>query len=220
MALIQRVFSGTIVMERSTIMKVSRRQALLVLILALAVSVVSGQTTKQAEKPITGFRADYLGQVEHVQKQIMELEGSIPEKHFTWHPSEDVRSVSEVYQHISFGNYIILKLAGIEPPADANFVMDLKKWDSATTDKAKIADNLRKSFDHLKTSVANLSDADLEKKVTVFGDDMTMRNALLISLSHLHEHLGQSIAYARMNGVVPPWTAAEVAKEKEKKDGK
>ena len=54
-----------------------------------------------------------------------------------------------------------------------------------------------------------LNDADLEKPIKMFGYDTTHRGALMTALNHLHEHLGQSIAYARMNGVVPPWSARE-----------
>ena len=60
-----------------------------------------------------------------------------------------------------------------------------------------------------------MSDTDLEKEVDLFGTKMSLRSALMSSLSHLHEHMGQSIAYARMNGVVPPWTAEQQKQEKE-----
>ena len=56
----------------------------------------------------------------------------------------------------------------------------------------------------------------MEKKIDLFGHEMTTRNAMITVLNHMHEHLGQSIAYSRMNGVVPPWTAAEQAAEKAK----
>lgn len=167
-----------------------------------------------------GFKADLLWQIEEVQKQIMSLEEAVPEEKYTWRPMEGVRSISEVYSHIAFGNYIILKLAGYEPPADAGWSMDLKKWDEATTDKKEIAGKLHKSFDHLKATVNKISDEDLEKDVDFFGNRISLRNALMSSLSHLHEHLGQSIAYARMNSVVPPWTAEQQRKEKEAKEKK
>jgi len=42
--------------------------------------------------------------------------------------------------------------------------------------------------------------------VKLFGTDMTKQGALMHLLEDQHEHLGQSIAYARINGVVPPWS--------------
>jgi len=62
-----------------------------------------------------------------------------------------------------------------------------------------------------------MSDASLEKPVDFFGNKMSTRSILMVLLSHMHEHLGQSIAYARTVGVVPPWTAARMAADKGKK---
>jgi uncharacterized damage-inducible protein DinB len=65
---------------------------------------------------------------------------------------------------------------------------------------------LRRSFDHVRTAVRAMSDADLDKPTTMFGQRTTYRNVLLTTVAHAHEHLGQLIAYARCNGVVPPWS--------------
>jgi uncharacterized damage-inducible protein DinB len=85
----------------------------------------------------------------------------------------------------------------------------LDKTGKKITDKARILDELRRSFDHLRTAALMASDADLEKSIKMFGSDTTERAAFVAALNHLHEHLGQSIAYARMNGVVPPWSGKE-----------
>jgi uncharacterized damage-inducible protein DinB len=175
---------------------------------------------KRGDMPAGGFRADLTGQIKYVQKQIMDLEDAVPADKFGWRPGEGVRSIGEVYLHIAFGNYIMLKLSGYEPPAEANFSMDMKKWDSQSLDKAKIAAIMRDSFDYLYSVINKMSDADLEKKVNLFGTEMTLRSSMMSLLSHLHEHLGQSIAYSRMNNIIPPWTAAEQKAEKEKKDKK
>ena len=114
-------------------------------------------------------------------------------------PAEKVRSMSEVFLHVAFGNYIITKMMGFEPPAEAKFSMDIEKWDTQTTDMGKIDDILRASFDHVRGVAKKMSAADLEKKMNLFGMEMTWRNGLISTLDHMHEHLGQSIAYARMN---------------------
>jgi hypothetical protein len=74
------------------------------------------------------------------------------------------------------------------------------------TDKKLVLTELQKSFDHLRSVLRNTSDADFDKQVMLFGKPTTERAVFSTILNHLHEHLGQSIAYARMNGVVPPWT--------------
>jgi uncharacterized damage-inducible protein DinB len=84
--------------------------------------------------------------------------------------------------------------------------------------KDKMVETLKASFDHVKKTVMAVPDADLDKPVTMFGGmQTTMRGMLLLLATHSHEHLGQSIAYARMNGVVPPWTAAQQERAKQAK---
>ncbi len=164
----------------------------------------------------TGFRVDLLEQIEYVQKQIMDLENAIPDKNMAWRPAKGVRSISEVYMHIVLSNYLLAKFAGVELPADVKLpaFSEMGKTEAATTSKKEIADKLAKSFEFLKGSIKKMSDEDLEKPVTFFGQETNVRGMLLTTFAHHHEHLGQSIAYARMNGIVPPWTAAQQAAEK------
>ncbi|HMK38064.1 MAG TPA: DinB family protein [Bacteroidota bacterium] len=166
-----------------------------------------------------GFRADLLGQMEYGQKEILDLENAIPEKKMTWRPNKEVRSISEVYSHIAFGNYLFGKFACFTLPEGVSVTSpaDEKKWETMTTDKKAIHEQLVKSFAWVKDGINGMSDAGLETTVDFFGQKMTVRSVLLALLSHSHEHLGQSIAYARMEGIVPPWTAAQMAAEKAKK---
>ncbi|MBA3351349.1 MAG: DinB family protein [Blastocatellia bacterium] len=159
------------------------------------------------------FVKDFLGQVDFVEERILALNQAMAAKE-DWRPADGVRSVSETLLHIAFANYGLPQMIGFEPPAAANFSMDIKKWDAQTTDAAKISDILKASFDHVRSVAKQITAEQMEKEVDFFGHKMTGRNAMITLLNHMHEHLGQSIAYARMNGVVPPWTAAQQAKEK------
>ena len=116
--------------------------------------------------------------------------------------------------HIAGGNYFLLTFMGVKPPMKMDPGME-----KTITDKAEIAKQLKASFDHLRKAVIETQDKNLEKMTEMFGSTVTYRNVLFTVMSHLHEHLGQSIAYARTNGVVPPWTAAEQAAAA-KKDSK
>jgi uncharacterized damage-inducible protein DinB len=190
-------------------MKTALQSAAICLLLMGAAAMVQAQDAK-------GFRADLLGQVAYVQKQTLDLENAIPDAKMTWRPNKEVRSVSEVYSHIAFANYLMLKMAGLAVPEDIT-MEGATKWEKASKDKKVIHDQLDKSFEFVKTSIKGMDDATLENMLEVFGQKMTTRSLLLTLLSHQHEHLGQSIAYARMVGVVPPWTAAQVAAEKAQK---
>lgn len=152
-----------------------------------------------APKP-DGFRGEFVDDLADVEDKINQLASSVPAEKYGWRPVPGVRSISEVFMHIAGGNYFLSTFVGAQPPAD--LPKDLER----ITDKAAVLAELRKSFDYLRRVIAAESDADLEKSVNLFGKPATHRYVFTTMLNHLHEHLGQSIAYARMNGVVPPWS--------------
>jgi len=203
-------------------MKLSTTVVTLVLTALMLVAALPASGQDDAGKMMPAFVTDFLGQVDAAERQVIPLEEAMPADKAEWRPMEGVRSVSEVYLHVAFGNYLMCKLMGTEPPADVNFSMDIKKWDTQTTDKAKIRAMLKASFDHVRGMAKKMTAADLEKQIDFFGNKVTIRYAMISALNHMHEHLGQSIAYARMNHVVPPWTAAQQEQEKKsmEKDGK
>ena len=176
---------------------------------AIVALILQISTAVAKDEPKSGFIADLLGQLDRLKGQVVSLEGAVPQDKFSWRPTEGVRSISEVYLHIADANYLFANAVGLKSPFDNKTLFDEKTRDVRTTDKAKIAEALNASFDWTKGALAKLTDADMEKKVDFFGMKMTVRNALMSMLGHAHEHLGQSIAYARSNGVVPPWTAKE-----------
>lgn len=153
---------------------------------------------KAAPKLPPGFRGEFFDNLDDVEEKIMALAEATPAEKYSWRPAKDVRSISEVYMHIAGMNYVLLSFAGVEPPKMNG---DIEK---TVTTKQGVLGELRKSFLHLRTHVHAMK--NFEKPVKVFGKPTTSRAVLVMVLSHLHEHLGQSIAYARMNGVVPPWS--------------
>ena len=144
-----------------------------------------------------------------MQKKILSLEEAIPREKFKWRPAPGVRSIAEAFLHIAYGNYGFTKGAtGKEPPADAGWTADCAKWDAKTTDKAEIKRILERSFDHVRAAMKEVHDADFDKLESRFGHQMTARALWMALLGHLNEHMGQEVAYARANGVVPPWSMA------------
>ncbi len=156
------------------------------------------QTTPPAV-PKSGVRAELLHDLDDLQKKILSLATAVPADKYGWRPGNGVRSVSEVYMHMAGGNYTLVSFVGDHP------MLDTRSFERIT-EKPRIIEELRKSFDHLRDTIINTSDADLDKSIRMFGNDSTERAAFMMALNHLHEHLGQSVAYARMNGIVPPWS--------------
>jgi uncharacterized damage-inducible protein DinB len=155
----------------------------------------------------SGFRAEFLAEVDSVGKKLVDLANAVPAEKYDWRPAPGVRSVGEVYVHVAGGNVLLPSFMGVKIPE--GFSRDMEK---TVTDKAKVIETLKKSLEHLKSVGTGVTDADLDKKVKIFGGREVTERALMIGmLNHMHEHLGQSIAYARMNKIAPPWSETPTA---------
>ena len=154
--------------------------------------------------PTSGFRADFLTQFDDVSKKIVDLAEAVPADKYGWRPAPGVRSISEVYMHIVSGNSYIPSFIGVKPMEGTDRGME-----KSVTDKARVVDLLKKSMAHARAAVLATPDADLDKKVKIFGGESSERGVIMIIGNHLHEHLGQSIAYARANGIAPPWSKGD-----------
>lgn len=171
----------------------------LLFILILAMFSVNLLAIKPADTP--AFVKEFQGQVDFVKGRLMQLAEAMPEEQYSWAPAEGVRSVGEVYSHTADANYYFLTLI----TGDKSIISQEK----SANDKKAILEKLVKSFDELKESTANLTEEDLNREVEAFGMKFSTRNFMITLLNHCHEHLGQAIAYARMNGVTPPWSMQE-----------
>ena len=149
---------------------------------------------------------EFLGQIQFVEGRIMDLAKAIPADKYTWRPAEGIRSIAEAHRHITFANDGFSKMSGLESSESPEMEGKMKDFEKATTNKDKILEDLTQSFEKLKAAVSSISQAQLDEQIEVFGMKMSRRSFVIGTLNHLHEHLGQSIAYARMNGVVPPWS--------------
>ena len=150
-----------------------------------------------------GIRGEIIGQVDDAASKLAQLAGAIPADKYSWRPRPGVRSVSEVLMHVAVANYFFPRFVGVQaasplPPGA----------DTSVTDKTRIAEYMQRSFEHARGVIRGVADADLDKPTNIFGRPTTNRDALLLFVTHAHEHLGQMIAYARMIGVVPPWSIA------------
>src|ERR1700688_3917270 len=185
-------------------------------VLALAAVRVAAQVNpyKDGTPGVTGYRSEVLAEVMIQEDKFGRLAEAVPAEKYAWRPSPDVRSFAEVFLHVSAANYNLYKLVGTPPPAG----LDLKGLEKSTTDKAKVIATLKDSFAHARKAITAMPDADLDKSLDWFGGKNTERGILLFVTRHGAEHLGQSIAYARFIGVVPPWTEDSQKQQKSKPD--
>ena len=165
----------------------------------VAAILVSSQLFGQGQ-----VQRETAGGIAFAQSQIMMLVKAIPADKYAWTPQTGVRSVSEVCAHIIGGNYLFATTLGAKVP-DGLKLESLEK--DLKTPEALTAE-LTRSFEILTTAIKNTKDETLTNKVQFpFPGEYTNMSAMLIALGHANEHLGQLIAYARMNAIVPPWNA-------------
>jgi uncharacterized damage-inducible protein DinB len=190
----------------------------LLLLAALGTASLAGQTAAQtAPAPVAtpqqqtaapkdpnleGIWEGYDGEWDHVSRQLIALAQAIPEEKYAWRPAKGVRSVSEVFMHIAIANFYLLSVTGPKMPAD----ITSDEQEETVTSKAQVIGFLERSLAAVKTARAQLKPGDLERHVKIQGKTVTVDGMYLRIIVHDNEHMGQLVAYARMNGIVPPWS--------------
>jgi uncharacterized damage-inducible protein DinB len=149
-----------------------------------------------------GLWQGYDGEWGHVSKQLVALAEATPAEKFTWRPAPGVRSVSEVYMHIVLANFWLLSVTGPKLPAE----IKSEDFEKTVTSKPEVIAWLKRSLEAVKTAHASVTPEDLKRKVKVENRDATVDGMYLRIIVHANEHMGQLIAYARMSGIVPPWS--------------
>ena len=182
----------------------SVRIGVLNLALALAAAApVAAQTT-------ANIVTDLVQDVTEAEKKLVGLANAIPADKWDWRPGTGVRSVGEVFKHVAADNYLIPAALGHTPDASTGIKGDDYKtavaFEARKMDKAQTIAELQKSFAFLKKSMESTQAAKLGDSVKLFGAPFTLQRAWVLGTTHLHEHLGQMIAYARSNNVKPPWS--------------
>ncbi len=165
------------------------------------------------------FKREYLAEFDYTTKNVTALAQAVPAEKYGWRPGDGVRSVSEVYVHIAAGNFVLLEIIGHKAPDDLYgnvegsgparrkaFLKRNEELEKTVTAKQRVGALLQRSFDAVRQALEQAGAADLDKHVDFFGRDSTVRAVYLRILAHVNEHMGQSVAYARVNDIVPPWS--------------
>lgn len=148
-------------------------------------------------------KAAYIADIETMKTKFIGLANAFPQDKYTWRPMPNVRSVSEVLMLIASETYGFAPTAlGGKPAMPREESAKL----SAVSDKAQVIDHLNKGFAHAKAQIDAIDPATLTAQRKVFGQDANVVQSAMFVLGDMHEHLGQLIAYARTNNIVPPWS--------------
>lgn len=191
--------------------------AVLVALIGLAIGASAQNSYAAAAAdhtaPSYDMKAQSLADLENVQQKFVALANALPADKLTWRPTSDSRSFAEVFLHVSGERYGILGLGGATPPEG----FEAKTFEKSATDRTRIVAELNKSWEFTQKTINGMSNADFAKLLPKLGPQANAGDVVYILVADAHEHLGQVVAYARENGIVPPWTAEAQKKAAEKK---
>jgi len=173
-----------------------------------AVFALTALADSDKTPPSYDLKPQALQDLRTLHKQFADLAEAIPDAKFTWRPGEGVRSFSEVLLHVPSLNFSMAPNFGAAPVPG----FTKTDYEKSTTDKQKIIAQINQSFDYVCAALEKRSNKELETIVKQFGPEASEGDIVYLIISDAHEHLGQAVAYARMNGIVPPWTAAQAKK--------
>ena len=178
-----------------------------VIVIASLIAVTSFAVHAQKRAGIMG---DLTADVADVESKIVGLAKAVPETAYSWRPMPGVRSVGEALAHVAADNYFMPAAMGIAPPAASGIsgtdYKTTEAYEKKTRTRAEIISEVEQSFAFLKKAMADTPDAKIDGTIKMFGRESTLRSSWVATVTHLHEHLGQLIAYARSNKVTPPWS--------------
>ncbi|MFP5354042.1 MAG: DinB family protein [Gemmatimonadota bacterium] len=184
-------------------MRVRFRHLALALVTAAASAAPAG-----AQQAV--FMSDLTRDANQVRDKLVALAKAIPQDKYDWRPAPGVRSVGEVFLHLASDNYLLPSVFGVDPDPATGIKADdfktLTAYEKRRLTREEIVAEVQKSFVHLEKAMQGMPAAKLGDSYPIFGQSMTGQRVWILTVTHLHEHLGQQIAYARSNGVVPPWS--------------
>ncbi|HEU4722016.1 MAG TPA: DinB family protein [Gemmatimonadaceae bacterium] len=190
-------------------MRTSLRFTLAALLVVAPASSMAAQQAAPTSAAPTGLVADLLRDVGQVERKMIGLAKAVPADKYGWRPGAGVRSIGDLVMHVTADNHFFPAILGT--PADPATGITAEFKTAQAFEQRKLSRDsaiveLERSFAFLKKSLAATPEAKLPGKVSMFGQQFTVQQAWLLATVHLHEHLGQFIAYARSNGVTPPWS--------------
>lgn len=177
--------------------------ALLVAVALVALPAPARAQDAMTKESAAVVKAAFLADIEGLRVKFVGLAETFPQDKYTWRPMDGVRSVSEVLMLLASEGY------GYAPTSlggkAAMAREDMGKL-RTVTDKAQVIDHLNKGFAHAKKELEAIDPATLVAKRKAGNAEHTTPEVVMAVSGDMHEHLGQLIAYARMNHIVPPWS--------------
>jgi hypothetical protein len=179
-------------------------------IVAAALVLISASAPARAQEVMTkdsvaALKTAFIADLDTLHQKFLGLAQAFPPDKYTWRPMDGVRSVSEVLMLAAMEGYSFIPNGFGGKPADLGSREEAAKL-RTLSDKTQVIEHLNKGFAHAKKELEAVDPATLTGKRKIMGQDRSTAEIALFIGGDLHEHLGQLIAYARTNHIVPPWS--------------
>ncbi len=171
----------------------------------IAVPTLASAQDAISKEAAAAVKATFLADLETIRTKFVGLANAFPQDKYTWRPMDGVRSVSEVLMLAAMEGYSFVPNGFGGKPASLGSQEEVAKI-RALSDKTAVIDHLNKGFAHAKAQLEAVDPATLTGKRKMMNREMSVIEVAQFIGGDLHEHLGQMIAYARINRIVPPWS--------------
>jgi hypothetical protein len=164
------------------------------------------QTAVSDSAEFAAWRHVQQQDIEGLRKKFMALAKAVPADKLAWRPMNGTRTFREVFAHIAAeGNTETAMFGRPLPPGS------LADFDAEEARLGKLSDEqliaaMDRGMASLSATLGGLSRATINTPIKYYGESTLPRVAATYTLNDLHEHLGQVVAYARANSIVPPWS--------------
>lgn len=171
----------------------------------MAATVVLAAPGSLAAQAMSVHQAQ-VADIQGMKEKFTSLGEAFPESTMDWRPMEGVRSVKDVLVLITAECHVFPPMMGAEPAkgAAAGFRAEMERLSPMS--KSALLAEMGRAFDYMIAAVDGMDEAARMKETDFFGQKVSTSAGIAMAAADMHEHLGQLIAYARSNEIVPPWS--------------
>ena len=159
-----------------------------------------------AQAQMASWKDVQVADLETMKEKFVGLANAFSAAHWEYRPMDGVRSTKDVFALMIAETHMFPVAWGYQPPAGAASGFGPEMQRVSALSREQIMAQLGPSFDHMIGILRGMDDAKRNESSTYFGREMPVHANVATAMADMHEHLGQLIAYARANRVVPPWS--------------
>lgn len=176
-----------------------------VLMYSIVLSVAAGTAHAQTPSPATAnpLTAGAKRSYDIIKGYVTKAAAKMPEEHYAFKPTPEVRSFGQLLGHIADSNFVICGMVAGEKPPMGGFE-PASSLEQTKNTKADLTKALADSFAFCDKVHSNMTDEAGTATTKTFVGEMPKLSFLEFNTHHDFEHYGNIVTYMRLKGLVPP----------------